>query len=129
MGKVDVIVTDGFTGNVVVKTMEGMADYIMAEIRGAIKSRPWYAAAGALLVPAFNQVRKKTDYREYGAGPLLGVNGLVFIGHGRSDARAIVSSLRVAREAARSGMLEAIREVAPARATAAPAATPGGQAS
>jgi phosphate acyltransferase len=124
-GKVDVIVTDGFTGNVVVKLMEGMADYIMGEIRGAIESRPWYKAAGALLAPAFNQVRKKTDYREYGAGPLLGVNGLVFIGHGRSDARAIVSSLRVAREAARSGMLEAIREVAPARATPQPA-TPGG---
>ncbi len=115
MGKVDVIVTDGFTGNVVVKTMEGMADYINGEIRSAIKSKPWYMAAGALLTPAFNLVRKKTDYREYGAGPLLGVNGLVFIGHGRSDARAIVSSLRVAREAARSGMLEAIREVAPAR--------------
>jgi glycerol-3-phosphate acyltransferase PlsX len=117
-GKADVIVTDGFTGNVVVKTMEGMADYLMGEIRGAIKSRPWYMAAGALLMPAFNQVRKTTDYREYGAGPLLGVNGLVFIGHGRSDAKAIYSALRVAREAARSGMLKAIRSVAPARAGA-----------
>ncbi len=123
-GKVDVMVTDGFTGNVVVKTMEGMADYIMGEIRTAIKSKPWYMAAGALLVPAFNLVRKKTDYREYGAGPLLGVNGLVFIGHGRSDARAIVSSLRVAREAARSGMLEALREVAPTRAAVEPAPIP-----
>ena len=113
-GKADVIVTDGFTGNVVVKTMEGMADYIMGQIRGAIRSRPWYAAAGLLLLPAFAGLRKKIDYREYGAGPLLGVNGLVFIGHGRSDAKAITSALRVAREAARSGMLEAIREVAPA---------------
>ena len=113
-GKVDIIVTDGFTGNVVVKTMEGMADYIMGEIRSAIKSRPWYMAAGAVLMPAFGKVRKKTDYREYGAGPLLGVNGLVFIGHGRSDARAIVSALRVAREAAQAGMLEAIKEMVPA---------------
>ncbi len=113
--KADVVVTDGFTGNVVVKTMEGMADYVMGEIRTAIKSRPWYIAAGALLVPAFGQVRKKTDYREYGAGPLLGVNGLVFVGHGRSDAKAIYSALRVAREAARSGMLEAVREAAPKR--------------
>jgi glycerol-3-phosphate acyltransferase PlsX len=113
--KADVIVTDGFTGNVVVKTMEGMAEYMQGEIRKAILSRPWYAAIGALLTPAFNKVRKSTDYREYGAGPLLGVNGLVFIGHGRSDARAVVSSLRVAREAARSGMLEALRSVAPAR--------------
>ena len=111
----DVIVTDGFTGNVVVKTMEGMAEYIQGQMRAAIKSRPWYALAGLALMPAFNQMRKKLDYREYGAGPLLGVNGLVFIAHGRSDARAVVSALRVAREAARSGMLEALRDVAPAR--------------
>ena len=117
-GKHDVIVTDGFTGNVVVKVMEGTADYLMGEIRGAIRSRPWYLAAGVALLPAFARVRKQVDYREYGAGPLLGVNGLVFIGHGRSDARAIVSALRVAREAAQSGMLEAIRDVAPARAEA-----------
>jgi len=111
----DVIVTDGFTGNVVVKTMEGMAEYIQGQMRAAIKSRPWYALAGLALMPAFNQMRKKLDYREYGAGPLLGVNGLVFIGHGRSDARAVVSALRVAREAAQSGMLEALRGVAPGR--------------
>ena len=115
----DVMVTDGFTGNVVVKTMEGMADFIMGQLRTAIKSRPWYAAAGLALMPAFNKVRKKLDYREYGAGPLLGVNGLVFIGHGRSDARAIFSSLRVAHEAVQSGMLEALREVAPASRVAA----------
>ena len=115
----DVIVTDGFTGNMVVKTMEGMADYVMGEIKSAIKSRPWYMAAGAVLIPAFGKVRKHTDYREYGAGPLLGVEGLVFVGHGRSDARAIHNALRVAREAAQSGMLEAVREVAPGKAGAA----------
>jgi glycerol-3-phosphate acyltransferase PlsX len=114
-GKADIIVTDGFTGNVVVKTMEGMAEYVMGEIRSAIKSRPWYMAAGAALLPAFGQVRKKTDYREYGAGPLLGTNGLVFIGHGRSDALAIKSALRVASDAARSGMLDAMRDAAPTR--------------
>jgi glycerol-3-phosphate acyltransferase PlsX len=114
----DVIVTDGFTGNVVVKTMEGMADFIMNQLRTAIKSRPWYAAAGLALMPAFGRMRKKLDYREYGAGPLLGVNGLVFVGHGRSDARAIFSALRVAREAVQSGMLDALREVAPSGAAA-----------
>lgn len=124
MGKVDVIVTDGFTGNVVVKTMEGMAEFIQGELRKAIKSRPWYAAAGLFLTPAFGKMRKTLDYREYGAGPLLGVNGLVFIGHGRSDARAIYSSLRVAREAAKAGMLEAIRDLAPSRE---PATTTGEQ--
>jgi glycerol-3-phosphate acyltransferase PlsX len=113
MGKVDVIVTDGFTGNVVVKTMEGMAEFITGEMRKAIVSRPWYAAAGLVLSPAFNKMRRTLDYREYGAGPLLGTNGLVFIGHGRSDALAVYSSLRVAREAVQAGMLEAIREIAP----------------
>jgi glycerol-3-phosphate acyltransferase PlsX len=115
LGGADVIVTDGFTGNVVVKTMEGTADLVMRELRSAITSRHWYAAAGFILTPAFGALRKKFDYREYGAGPLLGVNGLVFIGHGRSDARAIASALRVARDAAQSGMLGAIREAAPER--------------
>jgi glycerol-3-phosphate acyltransferase PlsX len=124
--KAEIIVTDGFTGNVVVKTMEGMAEYIMGLVRSAIRSRPWYMAAGALLLPAFARIRKETDYREYGAGPLLGVNGLVFIGHGRSDARAITSALRVAREAVESGMLNAIREVAP-RGAPASAAEPVGE--
>ncbi len=104
----DVIVTDGFTGNVVVKTMEGVAEFVGDQLKSAMKSRPWYMLAGAALLPAFNGVRKRMDYREYGAGPLLGVNGLVFIGHGRSDARAIYSAVRVGAEAARSGMLEAI---------------------
>ena len=118
LGGADIIVTDGFTGNVVVKTMEGTAELIMGELRSAITSRPWYAAAGLALRPAFAGVRKKFDYREHGAGPLLGVNGLVFIGHGRSDARAVFSALRMAREAAQSGMLAAIREAAPAPAVA-----------
>jgi len=129
LGGADVIVTDGFTGNVVVKTMEGTADLIMGALRSAIKSRPWFAAAGLVLQPAFGKVRRKFDYREYGAGPLLGVNGLVFIGHGRSDARAIFSALRVARDAAQSGMLEAIREAAPAPAVAEGATVDGGEAS
>jgi glycerol-3-phosphate acyltransferase PlsX len=91
----------------------------MGALRGAIKSRPWFILAGLALSPAFGKVRKKFDYREYGAGPLLGVNGLVFIGHGRSDARAIFSALRMAREAAQSGVLDAIRAAAPERAVAA----------
>ncbi len=115
-GVADVIVTDGFTGNVVVKTMEGIAGFIRGQIEGAIRSRWYYLLPGLILRGAFRSVQKKTDYREYGAGPLLGVNGLVFVAHGRSDAAAIKSSLRVAREAVTSGMLEAIRPAAKARA-------------
>lgn len=105
----DVIVTDGFTGNVVVKTMEGMAAFIRGQLEGAIRSRWYYMLPGLILRGAFRGVQKRTDYREYGAGPLLGVKGLVFVGHGRSDAVAIRSALRVAREAVVSGMLEAMR--------------------
>ena len=105
----DVIVTDGFTGNVVVKTMEGMGSFIGSQIEGAIRSRWYYMLPGLLLRGALRGMRKRTDPREYGAGPLLGVKGLVFVGHGRSDAVAIKSALRVAREAVVSGMLEAMR--------------------
>ena len=108
-GVADVIVTDGFTGNVVVKTMEGIANFIRGQIEGAIKGNPVYWLPGLALRGAFRGLQKRTDYREYGAGPLLGVNGLVFVAHGRSDALAIKSSLRVAREAALSGVLEALR--------------------
>jgi len=108
-GVADVIVTDGFTGNVVVKTMEGMGAFIKGQLEGAIRSKWYYMLPGLILRGAFRGVQKRTDPREYGAGPLLGVKGLVFVGHGRSDAVAIRSALRVAREAVVSGMLEAMR--------------------
>jgi glycerol-3-phosphate acyltransferase PlsX len=110
----DVVVTDGFTGNVVVKTMEGMGAFIGSQVERAIRSRWYYMLPGLLLRGALRGVRKRLDPREYGAGPLLGVNGLVFVGHGRSDAVAIRSALRVAREAVVSGMLEAMRPSADA---------------
>jgi len=110
-GVADVIVTDGFTGNVVVKTMEGIAAFIRGQLEGAIRSRWYYMLPGLALRGAFRGVQERTDYRKYGAGPLLGVNGLVFVGHGRSDAVAIKSALRVAREAVVSGMLEAMRSL------------------
>jgi len=108
-GAADVIVTDGFTGNVVVKTMEGIAAFIRGQVEGAIRSRWYYWLPGLVLRGAFRGVQERTDPREYGAGPLLGVRGLVFVGHGRSDAVAIRSALRVAREAVVSGMLGAMR--------------------
>ncbi|HXG42752.1 MAG TPA: phosphate acyltransferase PlsX [Dehalococcoidia bacterium] len=125
-GLADVVVTDGFTGNVVIKTMEGMVDLVKRLGREALLGRPYHVLAlplvlpavpflllaGAVLAPSVRDLLRRTSWREYGAGPLLGVDGLVFVAHGRSDARAIYSSLRVAREAARSGMLAALREVA-----------------
>ena len=109
-GLADVIVTDGFTGNVIAKLTEGVAGFLLDIIKEEIKSRP-LATAGALLAkPAFDQVRKRLDYREYGGGPLLGVDGIVIVAHGRSDSLAIKNAIRVARQAVEEGTLNAIRD-------------------
>lgn len=109
LGVADVLVTDGFTGNVAVKVTEGIADFIFTQLREAIMSRLQYKLAGAVLRPALMELNRKMDYGEYGGAPLLGVNGVVIVAHGRADAKAIRNGLRVAREAADSGMLEALR--------------------
>ncbi|MEJ5240657.1 MAG: phosphate acyltransferase PlsX [Anaerolineales bacterium] len=109
-GKVDVAVTDGFTGNVLLKTAEAVAKLLTDKIKEAIKQGGPTALLGGMLVrPALGKVKQLLDPSEYGAAPLLGVNGLVFIGHGRSDAIAIKNAIRVAKEAAESGVLEALR--------------------
>jgi glycerol-3-phosphate acyltransferase PlsX len=108
-GLADVVVTDGFTGNVAVKTGEGMADLVYAELRRAIMSRLRFRVAALLLRPALREVRRRLDYREHGGAPLLGVNGVVIIANGRADAAAIKNALRIANEAATTGMLDALR--------------------
>ncbi len=109
-GHVDVAVTDGFTGNVLLKSTEAVAKLLIEKIREAIKGGGPLALIGGLLVkPAMGKVKKLLDPSEEGAAPLLGVNGLVFIGHGRSDALAIKNAIRVAKEAAESKVLEAMK--------------------
>lgn len=109
-GIADVIVSDGFAGNVAIKTAEGVASMIFSLLRSELKSRP-LAALGALLAkPALRAVAKKLDYREYGGAPLLGVNGVVIIAHGRSDALAIENAIRVAIEAVNGQLVEKIRK-------------------
>jgi glycerol-3-phosphate acyltransferase PlsX len=109
-GKADVVVTDGFSGNIFLKTSEAVAARLIEMIRAEIKASPITAAGGYLAKPAFKRVRKLMDPSEYGAVPLLGLNGLVFVGHGRSNTHAIVSALRATRRAVARGLLEAIRE-------------------
>jgi phosphate acyltransferase len=100
MGLVDVVVTDGFTGNVFIKGAEGVASMILKMLRREIEARP-LAKLGALLArPAFRALRAKLDYREFGGGPLLGINGTVIVAHGRSDAYAIRNAIRVAQQTA-----------------------------
>ncbi|MBI2762061.1 MAG: phosphate acyltransferase PlsX [Chloroflexi bacterium] len=109
-GVADVIVTDGFTGNVAIKVAEGAAEFILGELRTVLTSRLHYKLAAALLRPAFRILRRRLDYQEYGGAPLLGVNGTVIVAHGRSDARAIVNAVRVARDAAAGHVIDHIRE-------------------
>ena len=109
-GHVDVAVTDGFTGNVLLKSTEAVAKLIIEKIRTSIKGGgPLALLGGALVKPALGQVKKLLDPSEEGAAPLLGINGLVFIGHGRSDTLAIKNAIRVAKEAVESKVLDAMK--------------------
>ena len=108
-GLADVVVTDGFTGNVVIKVSEGVARMLMDAIRSEIKARPLAVAGAALAKPAFKAAGKLLDYREFGGGALLGVDGVVVIAHGRSDAYAIRNAIRVAHRAVESDVINAIR--------------------
>lgn len=104
----DVVVTDGFTGNVIIKTSEGIAKMIKEFLRTEIMRDPISILGGLLTKNAFKRASRRTDYSEYGGAILLGVDGIVAIGHGRSNAPAIRSALRVAAQAVESGILEAI---------------------
>lgn len=100
LGTVDIVVTDGFTGNVALKTAEGVATMLVELLRSEITSTLPRKLAGFFLRPAFRAVRSKLDYAEIGGAPLLGVNGAVIISHGRSTARAIESAVGVAGRSA-----------------------------
>jgi glycerol-3-phosphate acyltransferase PlsX len=109
-GLADVVVTDGFTGNVILKVSEGVAKMLLDAIRTEIKARPLATAGAALAKPAFKAVGKLLDYREFGGAALLGVNGVVIIGHGRSDAYAVRNAIRLARQALESNVIGAIKK-------------------
>ena len=99
----DVIVCDGFVGNVALKTSEGVGRFVRDVLRESL-TRTVTAQVGALLSRrAFNDFRRRLDYREYGGAPLLGVRGVCIIGHGSSNDRAIFNGIRVAYEFAKGG--------------------------
>ena len=109
-GNVDVVVMDGFTGNVFLKVSEAVGKLLTEKIRDTITNGNLLTKIGGLLIrPAMKSVRKLLDPSEYGAASLLGVNGLVFIGHGRSDTRAVQVAVRVAKEAVDSKVLDAMK--------------------
>ena len=108
--QVDVVVADGFVGNIFIKSLESgtsmLTSLIRQELMFDIRSK-----LGALLSrPAFTRVRKQIDPFEIGGAPLLGVDGVVIIGHGRSNANAIKNAIRQARQAVSGNLIEAIRQ-------------------
>ncbi len=107
-GRADVIVTDGFVGNVALKTSEGLVKLVSSTLRESLKSTVT-AQVGALLSrKAFGLFKKRFDYSEYGGAPLLGVRGVCIVGHGSSNERAIMNGIRVAAEFASNQVNPAI---------------------
>jgi len=109
-GRADVVVTDGLTGNVIVKLSEGLSKFVTGVIEKEIKSSPLTTLGGLLARPAFARARRVLDYTEIGGVPLLGIDGVVIVGHGRSNAKAIMNGIGVAKRAVEGGMLQAISE-------------------
>lgn len=107
-GKADIVVTDGFSGNILLKTSEAVAKLFTDYLKKGLTSN-FRTKIGALLAkPAFDEIKKLLDPSEIGAVPLLGVNGLIFIGHGRSNTKAMVSAIRATRQAVEVNLLTSL---------------------
>ena len=108
--KADVVVCDGFVGNVVVKLSEGLSDSLFGLIKSELNSSLLSKLAAGVMMPAFRRIKRRLDYEEYGGAPLLGVKGVVILAHGRSTAKAIRNALRVAQQGVEQRMVEAVVE-------------------
>jgi len=109
-GRADVVVCDGFIGNVALKTSEGLVKLVTSSLKNSLKSTVTSQVGALLSRKAFNNFKHKLDYSEYGGAPLLGVRGVCAIGHGSSNERAIMNGIRVTAEVAQAnvnGQIEA----------------------
>lgn len=110
-GNFDIVVCDGFVGNVVLKFAEGLAKTIMRLAKDAVKNGGLFAKIGAFfLLPALKKLSKTIDVSEYGGAPLLGVRGCCLIAHGSSNAKSVASAIRVAKDYVESDVLTHIKE-------------------
>lgn len=107
---VDVVVCDGFVGNIVLKTTEGIASTIFKLLKEEIKASKLTKIGALLIKPALKRLKKRLDYSEYGGAPLLGLQGIVIISHGSSNAWAIYNAVRIARESILHNLIENIKE-------------------
>lgn len=106
----DVIVADGFAGNVALKVAEGLIEHVTGVIKDDLRVHPLAKIPLLLLAPMFRRLQKKLDYAEHGGAPLLGLDGVCIIGHGRSDARAVANAVRAAKEAVNGHVVDTIRD-------------------
>ncbi len=97
-GKVDIAVCDGFVGNIILKFAEALGDLMFSFLKGQAKSNMFVMLGSIGMMPAFKKLKKKVDYAEYGGAPLLGLNGICIICHGKSDRRAISNAIKVAND-------------------------------
>jgi len=109
-GKADVVVADGFVGNVAIKMAEATADFIFRTLREEIPKSAPGLLGGLLIRPGVRRIRERMDWREFGGAPLLGIDGVAIVAHGRSDAQALKSAIRVARDSVENGLVAKIRE-------------------
>jgi glycerol-3-phosphate acyltransferase PlsX len=128
-GRADVIVTDGFTGNVVLKMLEGVSETVMNIGRYAYRSNLFWRAGLMFLGSGIRQLRQLTDWQEYGGAPILGFDRVCIKAHGRSRRRAIANAIRVANKAVRTELVAAMKEgLARARELDIPGQAPDGKA-
>jgi len=109
-GQADVVICDGFTGNVVLKCCEGIAKALFKMLRDKLERNPKRKVGALLAKNAFKEVKEISDYAEYGGAPLLGVNGTCIIGHGGSCSKAVKNAIRVASEIVQHGVNNEIIE-------------------
>jgi phosphate acyltransferase len=109
-GRADVVVADGFVGNVAIKMAEATADLIFRTMRDEVPRTVRGKAGGLLIRPAVGRIRARMDWREFGGAPLLGIDGVAVVAHGRSDALAITSAIRTAAQAVEADLVGKIRE-------------------
>jgi glycerol-3-phosphate acyltransferase PlsX len=108
-GTADVVITGGFTGNIVLKMLEGVAATVRNLGRYAMGQSVVYKAGLALLSPALKQLKEVTDWEQYGGAPVLGFDHVCIKAHGRSSSRAVKNAIRVAKKAHQSGLVDAIK--------------------
>jgi phosphate acyltransferase len=107
--RADVVVADGFVGNVAIKMAEATAELIFRTLRDEIPKTLQGKVGGALIRPGVRRIRARIDWREFGGAPLLGIDGVAVVAHGRSDARAIKNAIRVTRDAVQNQLVGKIR--------------------